>query len=65
MTKPISVRRDDAARGSSLLDALVGVVLVAIALLAVATILAPALRALSAFETESRARGRTMVEAFE
>lgn len=63
--KPISARRDEPESGASLLDALVGVVLVATALLVAAAILAPALHALSAHEARARASDRATVEAFE
>ncbi|MFW5741708.1 MAG: hypothetical protein ACOC2D_00410 [Spirochaetota bacterium] len=62
---PTSARRDDTSSGGSLLDALVGLALVAGALLLGAAVLAPALRTLSNAETESRARERTLLEVFE
>jgi K+ transporter len=60
-----SARRDDTSSGASLLDALVGLALIAGALLLAAAVLAPALRTLSNAEAESRARERTLLEAFE
>ncbi|MFW5742997.1 MAG: hypothetical protein ACOC6J_03085 [Spirochaetota bacterium] len=65
MTKLTSARPNDTTDGSSLLDALVGVVLVSAALLAAATLLAPTLRTLASSEAELRALERTLVEAFE
>ena len=65
MTKLTSAPPNDTRSGSSLVDALVGVVLVSAALLAAATLLLPALRTLASSEAETRALERTLVEAFE
>lgn len=65
MTKLTSARPNDTTDGSSLLDALVGVVLVSAALLAAATLLVPALRTLAASEAEACETERALVEAFE
>lgn len=65
MMTRISARRDDPAAGASLVDAIVGVAVVTAALLVAGALLAPALRALDAGETELRATERPLLEALE